>query len=437
MILPFQVFAQEDGLTLVAVGEASLEQEKIVINMPGLPLDLSFPEREKAMELIELIGNDFSFYRKFFSVERAYQNKKSYKWSELKKAKITYAMSFVIERVGNSSLTQSMRVKTTLYSVDINKKLKESSLIVKSNSFRKDGHSLANSLYRAITDKDSIFESKIIFVSDKNSRPGQYIKELYIMDFDGRNLQQLTRHRATVVSPAISYDKSKVIYTLISNRAGKRKTSDLYLMDLRTKRSRLISSFPGINSGAIFLPGDKKILLTLSKSGNAEIYEMTLSNKKLRKITHHWAEDVDPSITVDGTLMAFLSSRSRKAEIFTADPRAREKSVKRISYVGKFNATPRFSPDGREIVFSSWLDQRFDLFRISAKGTGLVRLTKNFGSNEDPTYSNDGEFIAFTSQRVLSRKKAIQNVYIMDRDGEILGQVTQNMGNCIGARWSK
>ena len=123
--------------------------------------------------------------------------------------------------------------------------------------------------------------------------------------------------------------------------------------------------------------------------------------------------------------------------IYLADTDGREKNVKRIGYVGQYNATPRFSPDGSEIVFSSWVDNRFDLYRIDSKGTELVRLTKNFGSNESPTYSNDGQFIAFSSQRVLSRKQAVQNIYIMDREGEIIGPVTENFGDCLSPRWSK
>ena len=74
-----------------------------------------------------------------------------------------------------------------------------------------------------------------------------------------------------------------------------------------------------------------------------------------------------------------------------------------------------FLPMGKQIAFSSWLDGRFDIFRINADATGLYRLTKDFGSNEDPTWSNDGEFIAFASQRVLSRQKALHNIYVMDQ----------------------
>ena len=122
--------------------------------------------------------------------------------------------------------------------------------------------------------------------------------------------------------------------------------------------------------------------------------------------------------------------------IYTLDPTGVEKKVKRISFVGDFNAAPRFNPEGTEIVFSSWVDNRFDIYRVSSDGKNLVRLTKNFGSNEEPWYSPDGQFIVFTSQRVITRKRAVQDVYIMNRDGEIIKKITQNFGKIYTPRWS-
>src|SRR5690606_3855694 len=132
----------------------------------------------------------------------------------------------------------------------------------------------------------------------------------------------------------------------------------------------------------------------------------------------------------------FLSGRSGRAMIYTMDPNGVEKDVKRISYVGRYNAAPRFSPDGKEIVFSSWVDNRFDLYKIDSNGVNLVRLTKNFGSNEEANFSPDGEFIVFTSLKVESSTRAKQNVYIMNREGEIVAQVTDNFGKSFSPRWS-
>jgi TolB protein len=257
------------------------------------------------------------------------------------------------------------------------------------------------------------------------------------MDFDGRNVERQYLFKGNVISPAISPDKEKVIYSYVSNtKIKKRRNINLFVMDLKTRRSKLISNRSGLNSGAAFTSDGKEILLTLSHTGNADIYRMNLGSNKVRRLTTHYSDDVDPSLNADGSLMSFLSGRSGRAHIYTMDPSAPEKNVKRISFVGRFNATPRFSPDGREIVFSSWVDNRFDIYRIGSNGNNLVRLTKNFGSNEEPMFSKDGEFIIFTSQRVLSAKKAIQDIYVMNKDGEILGQLTKNFGNVSAPRWS-
>jgi TolB protein len=240
-----------------------------------------------------------------------------------------------------------------------------------------------------------------------------------------------------VISPAMSYDQSKIVYSLIKNQSnGRGRNVDLFILNLATGEKSLIASKHGINSGAVFSPDGERIILTQSYTGSADIYEINLATKAERKITKHFSADVDPSINEAGTLMTFLSDRAGKAMVYTANPNGVESNVNRISFVGQFNATPRFSPDGNQIAFASWVDNTFDIYRINSNGQGLVRLTKDFGSNEDPTFSNDGEFILFSSQRILSRSRAVQNLYIMDSDGEIITAVTEGFGNCISPRWS-
>ncbi|MDO9182516.1 MAG: hypothetical protein Q7U04_08905 [Bacteriovorax sp.] len=432
-LMSFMAHAQDDNLTVVAVGEATLEKDKMVIQDPYIQGSLSAAQKAAAMDLVKLLRNNFSFYqKKFFLIESApnnttYRPPTNYDYWGAKN--VRYLGTVSVEKSGDS-----LKLNVIFEDIKNHKQIFGATPTTNISNLRKSGHEIANNVYKQIVGKDSIFKSKIVFISDRNSKGSKTVKEVYMMDFDGKNVTQITSHGGIAISPSMSADGHYLVYSLILNSNGKRN-NNLYLMDLRTKESHVISSKDGINSGAIFLPGGKSIALTLTISGNAEIYEMNLEGKNLRKITNHFASDVDPSITSDGKLMAFLSDRPGKAMIYTMDPTGEEKNVKRISFVGQFNATPRFTPDGKEIVFSSWLDNCFDLFRIGSDGSGLSRLTKDFGSNEDPSYSNDGEFIAFTSQRVISRIKADQNIYIMDRDGAILGAITQGFGNCISPRW--
>lgn len=432
-VLTFPLMAQDDNLTVVAVGEATLEKDKMVIQDPYIQGAVTSGQKAAAIDLVKLLKNDFSFYqKKFFLVEAAPNNTAfrpptNYDYWNAKS--VRFLGTVTAEKSG-----ENLKVSVAFEDIKNRKQIFSSSAVTSIAALRKNGHDMANSIYKQIIGKDSIFKSKIVFISSRNSRGSKTVKEIYMMDFDGKNVTQITSHGGLAISPSMSDDGRYLVYSLILNSNGKRN-NNLYLMDLRSRESHIISNREGINSGAIFLPGGHSIALTLSVSGNAEIYEMNLDSKSLRKITNHFASDVDPSVTTDGKLMTFLSDRAGKAMIYTMDPNGEEKSVKRISFVGQFNATPRFSPDGKEIVFSSWLDNSFDLFRIGSDGSGLSRLTKDFGSNEDPSYSNDGEFIAFTSERVISRIKADKNIYIMDRDGGILGAITQGFGDCISPRW--
>lgn len=426
----------DDGLTLVSIGKAELTKE--VIKITGHTKDsISLKKKLLSKKFTELIKNDFSFYSKKFSILDINMTSSSGLtnpiYSALRIKGVSYYFQISFKNDG-SSISYSV----SSYNVADQTELYKGNGRFTKLTYRKVAHSIADQIYKKITGKNkSVFTSKFIFVSDRSSRRGKPVKELYSMDFDGGNKKQLTYHGGTVISPSLSIDGNQILYSLIRKGRSKRRNINLRLLNIKTKKDRLISSRRGINSGAIFLPGEQSIALTLSHSGNAELYEMNLNTRKLKRLTKHFSPDVDPSISVDGKLMTFLSGRAGKAMIYTLDPSGLEKSVKRISYVGKFNATPRFSPDGKQIAFSSWLDTRFDIFRIDANGDNLSRLTKDFGSNEDPSYSNDGEFIAFSSLRVISKRKADQNIYIMDRDGEVLGSLTKKFGNCITPRWSK
>lgn len=433
------------GTTIVAVGDANVDKDRFVFHQPYLSRDLSAAQKAMAEELGVLFRNNFSFYRSIFDVrelDHSQNSMPSLNRGQLRSQNISFVFMMEV-RPGPDA--QSIRARIQAHDVNRDRMITEQNESFSRANLREKGHQIADEIYKSIRGTDSIFSSKILFVSDKASKGtgGSVTKELFIMDFDGKNARQLTHHRGVVISPSISYDGTKVLYSLIEDEARKeaKRNVDLYILDLNTMQTRKLSSRPGINSGAIFMPGDREILLTLSHTGNANIYKMNLDTQALTRLTHSSAPDVDPSINRDGSLMTFLSGRSGSAMVYIMDPRRPENNTdnrpERISFVGAFNATPRFNPEGTEIVFSSWIDNRFDIFRLNSDKTGLARLTRNFGSNEDPTFSPDGQFVAFSSQRVISRTQAEHNIYIMDRDGDILGQVTHNLGNCITPRWSR
>lgn len=422
-----------NGLTVVSVGDAEVVKENFLVEKVFSEGAFTPNELEDAENYINIVRNDFKFYQNYFNVLPRRISQTSFdnvRFSNYKSKETNYLARFRIVR----DQTQSS-LEYKLWNIG-----NETMLVSGSVSFDKNNraaiHAISDKLYTAIVGKPSIFKDQIVFVSDYKMRDGK--KELFIMDFDGANPKRLTYHNGVVISPAVSHDGKYIVYSLIDeSKKGVVKNVNLMLYEIATRKSRILSKRNGLNSGAIFTNDGEEIILTLSHQGNAELYRMNVKSGAITRLTKSFAPDVDPSLSSDGSILTFLSGRPGKPMIYTMDPMGLEKNVKRISYVGKFNATPRFHPNASEIVFSSWLDNRFDLFKVGADGQNLVRLTKDFGSNEDPEYSKDGQFIIFTSLRVLSQSKATQNVYIMDTWGKILGPLTSNFGKCTSGRWLK
>lgn len=432
--------AQDDAITVVAVGEAERQVEKFAVGNPQIEAKLKGREAESIQEFIELLRNDFSFYKHRYEVaEKPADTGFTTNYSKWKKDGMEYV---VVSKI--TLKNEQLYLELKAHSVVLEKVFFEYNDKFLANNVRQFGHKIADDIYQKLNNKESIFQKKIIFVSDRTSRGADTRKELYIMDFDGQRIQRLTFNNSMIISPSVSPDNAKIMYSVIESKwkrssrgkPVKVQNINLYMYDMATRKSTLLSSVDGLNSGAIFSSDPSKIYLTLSHQKNADIYEMNLVSKATRKVTNHYADDVDPSINASGSLMTFLSGRPGKAMIYTLDPRGEEKAVNRIGFVGKFNAAPRFSPDGKEIVFSSWVDDRFDIYKLNSDGSNLVRLTKNFGSNEEASFSPDAEFIIFSSQRVISRKKAEQDLYIMNKDGEIIRKLTNNYGKIFTPRWT-
>ena len=154
--------------------------------------------------------NDLNFYRKYFQVTRTGQK-------------------MIVNELGKDvsvgiELTESgSRYRLKAYSVGRQKYIVDDQGPLSTNDLRGLAHELADQIYRGHTGKDSIFKTKIAFVSDRTGTRKNPVKELYIMDFDGGNKTQLTRHRGTVIGPAISPDGTKILYSLIKERAGARE----------------------------------------------------------------------------------------------------------------------------------------------------------------------------------------------------------------------
>jgi TolB protein len=93
---------------------------------------------------------------------------------------------------------------------------------------------------------------------------------------------------------------------------------------------------------------------------------------------------------------------------------------------------PDLSPDGARVVFASTRHSKTsDIYLKRSAGRTVTRLTSDPSNDIQPTFSPDGRFVAYTSDR-----SGNWDVYVMSADGSKPFQVTNSLGHEIHPSWS-
>lgn len=337
-------------------------------------------------------------------------------------------------RVGYRISGDELSVDTYTYFIGQSKLVLGKTYKAKISDSRTIAHTFANDVVRALTGKQGMFLSKI--VTSRSTAKSQ--KEIFIMDWDAANPRQVSSHKSIAQSPTWSFSGRMIAYSAFAYHAKeKRRNLDLFTYDTTNGRRFLVSYRTGINSGSTFVPGDRHLLLTISNSGNPDLYKMSIDGKNLERITNgpRGAMNVEPAVSPDGKRIAFSSDRSGRPHIFVMNSDG--SNINRITIAGEYNSSPRWSPDGQRLVFAGYDKGHFDLFTVNADGSDMIRLTSakkpsgRMADNEDPSYSPDGRHILFVSNRTGANQ-----LYLVTTDGETEKRITYDNHQYFKPQWS-
>lgn len=312
---------------------------------------------------------------------------------------------------------QELTMEFRLYDVMAKKLLTSKRFLGREKDLRSYAHSFSDEVLRALTGEKGAFTSKIIFVSTQTGN-----KELFLMDWDGYHLQQLTSNRSINLSPDISPDGREVIYT-----SYKRGNPDLYKRALSSTVEVPVSSRSGLNITGAWSPDGNRIALGLSKDGNTEIYTVARDGSSPNRLTVSHAANVSPAWSPDGSKIAFVSDRLGRPQLFVMD--ANGGNTRRFSSGGGYTANPAWSPKGDKLAYAR-TNGSFQIFVANADGSNEIQLTFE-GNNERPRWSPDGRLIAFSS-----RRGGQEAIYVMRVDGSGQTRVSRNKGNSLHPVWT-
>ena len=219
----------------------------------------------------------------------------------------------------------------------------------------------------AYTGKPGIFTTKIVFIGRKNKGDNKHV---YISDFDGGNVRQLTTGKSLYLSPSWSPDGKSVVYT--SYKSG---DPDLYKHDIETNKVIQLSGYRGIDSGGQFDFKSDKVVFSGAVKGDTDIYFVSKNGGKKELLIKGRGLDVDPTFSPDGQWLAYVSGRYGNPHIFRAKILRKGNQIRvvddfRLTWAGWYNGTPAWSHDSQKIAFAGYDREtdRFDLFLIEPSG---------------------------------------------------------------------
>lgn len=278
--------------------------------------------------------------------------------------------------------------------------------------------------------------------------------ELYLMELATLDLQQLTHtDELDEYMPAFSPDGKSIAFVTERTRGGmmlppiQASGSDpsraaIYLMDVDGRNQRALIDVEGADRAPVFSPDGKKIAFE-SKAPTAastdsrgevtsplqiddtlEIYVIDIDGTNKTQLTHNNVDDGHPTWSPNGKQIAFTSMVENIYQIFVVNAaggtpkqltfsdltkNSSTNNLTKARVLGQSHYHPIFTPDGKRIIYVSSGDNHYTIWMMNADGSNKTQLTNHIGAHFEPSISRDGKKLVFSSDRSDHMR-----IYLMD-----------------------
>jgi len=169
-------------------------------------------------------------------------------------------------------------------------------------------------------------------------------------------------------------------------------------------------------------PDNKKIIFSSKRTGNGDIYEMAADGSAgFLQLSDREDLEEYPSYYPKGDGILFATAPKKLVQVrpqmtvVIAENKGQANNSSPLTQGDE----PRFSPDGKHIVFVSRRTKNNDIWLMKADGTQQMQLTTDPKDDENPAFSPDGKKIIFASNRTGN-----SDIWVMDADGGNQRQLT-------------
>ena len=244
-------------------------------------------------------------------------------------------------------------------------------------------------------DRSPVFSpdgSRIAFVRGRV----EGVEDVFVVPSSGGEPSRVTTDSTTIHGLAWSQSGDEIIYS--AHRGG---VSGLWRVDANGGAPSLIRA---ASEGTVFrhptVVGQR--LAYTQQSAQSDIWTLSRRSRyeafQTSKVVSSTQEDTSPSISPDGTQLAFISDRSGTPEVWAAQMDG-SAPTQITSLNGPDIRSVTWSSDGTRLSFVARRNGRSNLFSVPASGGGLSQLTDTSAAVLAPRWGRNDRWIYFASNQ--------------------------------------
>jgi TolB protein len=173
-----------------------------------------------------------------------------------------------------------------------------------------------------------------------------------------------------------------------------------------------------------------KIAFEKSIHSNKDIFLTDYDGANEKRITAYNSLTLSPAWSPDARNIAFTSYKGGNPDLYIKD--IFSGTTRKISSKQGINISPAWSPDGKKIALTLSLNNgNSEIYIITLKDRKLERVTNNWATDVSPAWSPDSQKIAFVSSR-----SGNPHIYTLDLKTRKIKRLTYNGKYNTSPAWS-
>lgn len=254
-------------------------------------------------------------------------------------------------------------------------------------------------------------------------------EQICIVNADGSGYRRLTTNdNVRHYYPSVSPDGNSVVYSAYNEQS---KHYEIYELNISTNENRQLTFSIGDLNAPEISPDGSTIVLTrfFSDPEKPTTWLINRDGSNPREVSADSA--IDPTWSPDGKQILFASAMNGLTQLFVIN--ADGTGLRQVSNLPALRGRSDWSPQGLIVTYSGKPWTR-EIFAMNVDGSGERQISPTGGNSQGPSFSPDGQWVAFTSYFDRYEVHGCE-IYIMRVDGTDLRRLTNNDYCDYQPRW--